>query len=153
MALTIEDGTGVDGSDSFIDVTECDQFSTDYFGSSLSHSAQDKEAALRRAFVILSAMNWKIDLWPTFEGTIPVAVKNAQAALARVEVQDPGTLSPVYDRSNAKVLTAVEGIQWTAKAGPSTVDAARPVVTMAQDFLKAAGLLQSTGPVKWLDRS
>jgi hypothetical protein len=152
MALTIEDGTGIDGADSFIDVTACAQFATDYFGSNLGHSTADKEAALRRAFVILSVQPWKAGLWPLFGGTIPAAVKNAQAAIARVEVQNPGTLSPVYDRSKAKVLTSVGNIGWTPKAGPSTVEAARPVVTMAMDFLKAADLLELTGGVAFLER-
>lgn len=148
MTLTIEDSTGVDGADSFATVAEYEAFVLDYFGETVTGD----EPALRRAFVILSTQPWKVDLWPTFGGTIPAAVKNAQAAIARVEATNPGTLSPVYDRSQAKVLTAVGSIQWTPKAGPDTIEAARPAVTMAMDFLKAAGLLQSGGAVGWLER-
>lgn len=148
MTLTIEDGTGIDGADSFATVAEYEAFVLDYFGDTVTGD----EPALRRAFVILSTQPWGVDLWPTFGGTIPAAVKKAQAAIARVEAANPGTLSPVYDRSQAKVLTAVGSIQWTPKAGPDTIEAARPAVTMAMDFLKAADLLQSGGAVGWLER-
>lgn len=154
MTLTIENGTGVAGADSFETVAECSAFAVAYWGHALTGNETDKEAALRRAFVLMSAMAWKPDLWPTFGGTIPDAVKHAQAAIARVEFQSPGSLSPVYDKSNAKTLIAVGSLQWAPKAGPNTVEAARPVVTMAMDFLKAAGLLQeSTGGVTWLNRA
>jgi hypothetical protein len=154
MTLTIENGTGVAGADSFETVAECEAFAVAYWGHSLTGSPQSKEAALRRAFVLMSALPWKPDLWPTFGGTIPQAVKNAQSAFARVEFQSPGSLSPVYDKSQAKTLTAVGSLQWTPKAGPNTVEAARPVVTMAHDFLKAAGLLQDDqGGVTWLNRA
>jgi hypothetical protein len=154
MPLIIEDGTGVTGADSFETVADCSAFAVAYWGQSLNGNTADKEAALRRAFVLLSVMPWKSDLWPTFGGAIPQAVKNAQSALARVEFQSPGSLSPVYDKSQAKTLTAVGSLQWTPKAGPSTVEAARPVVTMAADFLKAAGLLQvGLGGVTWFDRA
>lgn len=154
MALIIEDGTGVPSADSFETVADCSAFAVAYWGQSLNGSPADKEAALRRAFVLMSVLPWKPDLWPTFGGTIPQAVKNAQSAIARVEFQSPGSLSPVFDKSQAKTLTGVGSLQWTAKAGPNTVEAARPVVTMAMDFLKAAGLLQAdTGGVTWLERA
>ena len=154
MALIIEDGTGVAGADSFETVDACSEWAVDYFGHSLSGSPAQKEAALRRSFVIMSNLNWLDDLWPTFGGSIPDAVKSAQSVIARVEFQSPGTLSPVYNKSSAKTLTAVGSLQWTPKAGPNTIEAARPVVTMAMDFLNAAGLLQeSTGGVTWLYRA
>ena len=154
MTLIIENGSGVAGADSFETVAECEAFAVAYWAHSLTGSPADKEASLRRAFVLMSVLPWKDDLWPTFGGTIPQAVKNAQAAIARVEFQSPGSLSPVYDKSNAKVLTAVGSLQWTPKAGPNTVEAARQVVTMAMDFLKAAGLLQDdVGGVTWLSRA
>lgn len=154
MALIIEDGTGVEGADSFETVEQCSAFALAYWGHSLTGSPTDKEAALRRAFVLMSVLPWKPDLWPTFGGTIPQAVKNAQSSIARVEFQSPGSLSPVYDKSQAKTLTAVGSLQWTPKAGPNTVEAARPVVTMAMDFLKAAGLLaDDLGGVTWLNRA
>ena len=159
MALTIEDGTGVDGADSFITVTECSDFATAYFGHSLTGSNATKEASLRRAFARMAVLPWAVDgdgdsLWPTFGGTIPQAVKNAQAVFARVEFQNEGALAPVVDQANAKVLSAVGSIQWTVKPGPTTVEAARKTVLMAEDFLNAAGLLQKDlGGVAFLERA
>ena len=159
MTLTIEDGTGVAGADSFVTVAECEAFAAAYFGHSLTGSPADKEAALRRAFVVMSGLPWKSGVWPTFCGTIPDAVKNAQHVIARVEFQSPGSLSPVFDKSKAKTLTQVGSIQWTPKGGANTFEAARPIVAMAMDFLNAArgecwegGLLEKSGGVQWLLR-
>lgn len=150
MTLIIENGTGVAGADSFVTLAEYEAFVLAYFFEPVT----ENEAALRRAFVLMSVLPWKHGLWVTFGGTIPQAVKNAQNVFARVEAQNPGALSPVFDKSHAKTLTAVGSLQWTPKAGPNTVEAARPVVTMAMDFLKAAGLLQDdTGGVTWLARA
>lgn len=155
MALTIEDGSGVSGADSFATVAEYEAFVLDYFGETVTGD----EAALRRAFVVMSGLPWKSGVWPTFCETIPAAVKNAQAAIARVEAASPGTLSPVFDKSKAKTLTAVGPIQWTPKAGPNTVEAARPAVTMALDLLKTVRgecwegePLEKSGGVQWLLR-
>ena len=140
MTLSLEDGSGVDGADSFIDVDGCNGLATDYYGHSLTHSAADKEAALRRAFVYMGALDWKADanglsLWPTFGGTIPHPVKIAQMALARLEVSNVGALAPDVTLSGKKVLTGVKGITWQVQGGPNTVEAARPVVTFAMDLL------------------
>lgn len=155
MTLTIEDGTGVAGADSFVTAAEYEAFATAYFGE----AATADEAALRRAFVVMSGLPWKTGVWPTFCGSIPANVKNAQHVIARVEFQSPGSLSPVFDKSKAKTLTAVGPIQWTPKAGPNTVEAARPAVTMALDFLKTVRgecwegePLEKSGGVTWLMR-
>lgn len=136
MALTIEDGSGVTGADSFETVAECTASSVVIFGASLSGSDAMKESALRRAFIFMGALNWLPDLWPTFGGTIPDAVKTAQMVLAREEFKTAGTLSPSVTQSGKKVLTGVGDLSWRVLAGPNTVDAARPVVTMAMDLLK-----------------
>ena len=156
MTLTIENGTGVPGADSFVTVAEYEAFVLAYFGETVAGD----EGALRRSFVVMSNMPWNGDLWPTFCDEIPDAVKNAQMAIARVEDQSPGSLSPVFNKSQGKVLTAVGPIQWTPRAAPNTIEAARPVVTMALDFLKSArgecwagGLLEDSGGVTWLKRA
>jgi hypothetical protein len=136
MPLIIEDGTGVAGADSFETVAECEAFALAYFGASLTGSPASKEAALRRAFVFMSGLRWKADLWPTFEGSIPQAIKNGQSVFARVEFQTSGFLSPNVNLSQAKVLTKVGSLGWTAKDGDNTVEAARPVVTMGLDFIR-----------------
>ena len=155
MTLTIEDGTGVAGADSFVTVAEYEAFVLAYF----SETVFADEGALRRAFVVMSGLPWKPGVWPTFCETIPAEVKNAQAAIARVEAANPGSLSPVFDKSKAKTLTQVGSIQWTPKGGANTFEAARPIVAMAMDFLNAArgecwegGLLEKSGGVQWLLR-
>lgn len=135
-ALIIENGTGVPNADSFITATTCSEIATAYFGSSLTHSPADKDAALRRAWVFMSALDWQPDLWPTFGGTIPQAVKTAQCVLARLEVTTPGFLSPNVALQGRKVLNKVGELGWDVRHGPDTVAAARPVVTMAFDLLK-----------------
>lgn len=135
MALIIENGTGVPNADSFITVAECSAHAVAYFGQSLNGNNADKEAALRRAFVYMSALQWKPDLWPTFGGTIPEAVKLAQSVFARAEFQKVNALSPTVALQGRKVLNKVDAIGWDVQHGPNTIDAARPVVTMAMDFL------------------
>lgn len=111
MALTLEDGTGVDGADSYVTVAECVAYATAYYGHSLTGSNADKEAALRRAYAYMMGLTWKADTYPLFGGTIPQAVKNAQHELARAEFQSVGVLSPsaslrdaVVDREKVDVI-------------------------------------------------
>lgn len=135
MALIIENGTGVTGADSFITVVETNADEVAYFGTALAGNNADKEASLRRAFVYMRALDWKPDLWPTFGGTIPEAVKLAQSVLARAEFQKPNALSPTVALQGRKVLNKVDAIGWDVQHGPNTIEAARPIVTMAMDFL------------------
>jgi len=135
MTLTVEDGTGVTGADSFNTVDQCSAHAVAYFGQSLNGNTADKEAALRRAWVYMAALQWQADLWPTFGGTIPEAVKIAQSVLARAEFKAVGALSPQVTVSGKKVLNKVGSIGWDVQSGPNTVEAARPVVTMATDLL------------------
>lgn len=136
MALTIEDGTGVAGADSFETVAECTAFSEAYFGQSLTGSEAMKEASLRRAFYYMQALRWKSGLWPTFGGSIPDAVKHAQTLFARAEHQSIGVLSPQVTAGGQKVLTGVDSLKWQVIGDDPSVEAARPIVTSAFDFLR-----------------
>lgn len=136
MPLTIENGSGVSGADSFATVAEFDAFALDYFGEDLAGTDAAKEAALRRAFVFMSGLRWLDDTWATFGGTIPAAVKLGQAAFARAEMTAAGALSPTIDLSQSKVLTKVGSLGWTPTGGDVTVEGSRPVVTMGYDFLR-----------------
>ena len=136
MALTLEDGSGVSGADSFATVAEFDAFAMDYFGEALTDTDAAKEAALRRAFVFMSGLRWRADTWATFGGTIPAAVKNGQMVFARVELTTAGALSPTIDLSQSKALTKVGSLGWTPTGGDVTVEGSRPVVTMGYDFLR-----------------
>lgn len=83
----------------------------------------------------MSALDWNSELWPTFEGEIPDAVKVAQSVFARAEINAPNFLSPSEAISGRKVLSKVDVIEWDVQSAPATVQAMRPVVTMAFDLL------------------
>ena len=56
MALTVEDGTGLVGADSYVSVADCETY-CDARGLTFSGAATaDKEAALRRATASIDAM-------------------------------------------------------------------------------------------------
>lgn len=135
MALIIENGTGVTGADSFVTVAQFDSYGVDYFGATLAGTNTEKEAALRRSFAYMRGLDWLPDLWPTFGGAIPDVVKIAQSILARTELQKVNALSPTVALQGRKVLNKVDAIGWDVQHGPNTVESARPVVTMAMDFL------------------
>lgn len=114
MVLTVEDGTGVVGADSY--VTRAYYIS--YVNDVYSETATDDEttdAAARRAFNYLNGLKWHgvkthgrsgqsgaipRDGLTDYDGNevgsteVPVEVMAAQCELMRVEVANPGTLSP-----------------------------------------------------------
>lgn len=140
MALTIEDGTGVDGADSFNTAAQSAAHEVAYFGASTITETPAGEAALRRAWVVMSALSWNADIWPTFGGTIPDAVKVAQAVFARAEFGSVNALSPTVSAAGADAVIEVKGIKFQPNAIGITPEKAaeysRPVVTMAFDLLK-----------------
>jgi hypothetical protein len=151
MPLIIENGTGVSGADSFVTVAECEAFALAWFGASLAGSPASKEAALRRAFGYMRSLQWcDSEAFPTFGGTIPEAVKDAQHIFARAEFQAVNALQPSVTRGQQKVLNRVGSIGWQV-TGTAGVDAQRQTVTMAMDRLK--GLLCGNGSVTFLDRA
>ena len=89
--LIIETGAGVADADTFIDAMEFDAITVEVFGGPMKG---DKDAALRRAWLYMASLDWKASQWPAFGGAVPDAIKRAQAMLARIEVQFPGTLEP-----------------------------------------------------------
>jgi hypothetical protein len=136
MSLTIENGTGVAGADSYITATECTAFAAGLFRTPLAGSDAHKEVALRRAWVYMAALDWKPETYPLFGGTIPTAVKQAQMLFARAEFISEGALSPTVTLSGKKILTQMGEIGWTPQSSRNTVEAARPIVTMAMDLLR-----------------
>jgi hypothetical protein len=111
MALTIEDGEGVAGADSFITRAEFADIEVDYFGAALVSTDPMREAAIRRAWLYLKSLKWR-DEFPTFDGDIPDDVKTAQGILARYEVATPGGLAPSVVPGQQKVLNRVGEIGW-----------------------------------------
>jgi hypothetical protein len=151
MALTIENGTGIAGADSFVTLVEYADTQTDLFGAALDGTDVLKEAALRRAFLYLKSLTWKADYpFPTLGGTIPADVKSAQAILARYEEATPGGLQPTVVPGQQKVLTRVGELSWTVM-GQTGADAQRAVVMMAADLLKP--FVNDTGNTRFLARA
>lgn len=151
MALTIENGTGVTGADSFTTLAEYETAQVDMFGAALDGTDPVKEAALRRAWVYLKSLSWKEAFpFPTLGGTIPADIKTAQSILARAEQATPGGLQPTVIPGQQKVLSKVGEIGWTV-TGQAGVDAQRAVVTMATDMLKP--YINDTGATSFLLRA
>lgn len=150
MALTIENGTGVAGADSFITLTEYDDIHTAIFAHDEHGSTAQKEAALRRAWYYMKSLSWKSDYpFPTLGGAIPADVKTAQAILAHYELDNLNGLSPTVVPGQQKILTRVGEIGWTA-TGQTGANAQRASVLMADDLLKP--YLTGTGVTGFLNR-
>ena len=151
MALTIENGTGVSGADSFITTAELDTICTDYFNHTETGSAAMKEAACRRAFLYMRSLNWKSDYpWPTLGGTIPADIKTAQGILAHYEKANENGLAPSVVMGQQKVLNRVGEIGWQV-TGQGGIEAQRAQVLMAMDLL--ADYINDTGNTKFLLRA
>lgn len=147
MALTIEDGSGVDGADSFATGAEYVADLSDLFGETVTAD----EPALRRSFVYLKSLSWKEDYpFPALGGTIPADVKQAQSILARHEATTPNGLQPSVVPGQQKVLNRVGDIGWKV-TGSSGSNSQRAVVTMAMDLLKP--YINANGNTKFVSRA
>ena len=155
MALVIEDGTDVTGADSFVTASQAAVSEVSYFGASSITDDAVGEASLRRAWVYMAALDWKADTYPLFGGTIPDAVKVAQAVFARAEFRSLGFLSPSEALSGRKTINKVDAIGWDVQSAPATIEAMRPVVTMGFDLLNPylAKNLAQGGRTTFLDRA
>ena len=136
MAVTIETGAGVTGADSYITAAQFTSLEAALFTLAVTGTDAAKEVGLRRAWVYLRALDWNASTFPLFLGTIPDVVKQAQMVLARAEIESEGTLSPDVTLSGKKVLTTVGDLSWTLQSAPNTVEASRPVISMAMDLLR-----------------
>ena len=136
MAVTIENGTGVTGADSFITASEFDAISLAYLGHSETGSTASKEAALRRAFLFMRSLTWREEYpWPTMGGTIPADIKTAQGIFGHYEAKTPNSLAPTVVAGSQKVLNKVGELGWQVM-GQTGVEAQRASVLMAIDLLK-----------------
>jgi hypothetical protein len=139
MPLTIENGTGVTGADSYVTVAECEAYAVAYYGAPLTGSPVKKEAALRRAYAYMMGLPWKQSAdYPLFGGTIPDAVKNAQHEFARAEFQSVGILSPQGSLRDSVVnMEKVDVIQVgydTARLQPG-MDALQTIVSAGMRWI------------------
>jgi hypothetical protein len=150
MAVTIETGAGVAGADSYITAAEFRTLESALFTLVVTGTDAAREVGLRRAWVYLRALDWNASTFPLFGGTIPDVVKQAQMVLARAEIASEGTLSPDVTLSGKKVLTSVGDLGWTLQSTPNTVQASRPVISMAMDLLRP---YLTSGSTTFLERA
>lgn len=136
MALTLEDGTSVADAQSFGTLAEFKTFVEGFFGSAPTGSDALLEASLWRSFAYMGGLDWKSGLWPTFGGSIPTRIKQAQFCFARAEALSAGILTPQTNLSAQKVLTKAGDLGWTPTTGPAEVEKSRTIVTVGFDFLK-----------------
>lgn len=132
--MIIETGAGVDGADSYIDVSSFDSIALNYHAQAPSGSLEHKEAALRRAFLFMASLNWELD-FPAFDGEIPANVKTAQGLLAFHEAASPNTLQPAVTQAQNRVLVGVGSLSWRSTA-QSGLQAQKAQVTIAMDLLQ-----------------
>lgn len=148
MAITLEDGTGVAGAETYISVADASTFHSDRGNSTWTGTDAVKEQALRRGMAYIEGAyrdRWKgykrygystnMLAWPRTsvldtEGNlicgheeIPLALKHAVAVAALREMVDPGTLAPDDDRGGAirSIRAGSVGIDYAANAPTVTV--------------------------------
>ena len=167
MALIIENGTNVAGAEAYADVTACSAWSVAYYGSAMTGSTADKEAAIRRAVAYLDSLKWKGArthgrdqslAWPRdgvtdCEGLaiasdeIPDELIFAQHTLDRVEFLSPGALSPsvslggVVKREKVDVIE----VEYDTARMQGNAQEMRPIITMAMDKIACLLAVQPGG--------
>lgn len=138
MALTIENGTGVTGADSYVTVAETDAYALAYYGAALDGTEPLEEAAIRRAYAYLMGLPWKSGTYPLFGGAIPQAVKNAQMEFARAEFASAGVLSPSVTLRDSVVNMERVGeisVGYDTSRITASVDAAAPYVSAGMRWI------------------
>jgi len=124
MALIVEDGTGVENANSYVDLAYANAYLNSILNELwMSYTDVEKEAAILRGMMYLEGLNWKGDKadyyycleWPR-EGVIdrnhylipsdeiPEKVKKALCELAVREAENPGCTQPDYG-SKEKYIT------------------------------------------------
>lgn len=166
MALIIETGSGVSGAEAYASAAALDAWTVAMFGAASTDTVANKEAAIRRAVRFMDGLAWvgfkalgraqvlawprafvvDIDGWDVASDEVPAEVIEAQHILARAEIATPGILAPTVTLADRKTLTGLDSLTWTPMAAPATVEASRPVVTMAMDRLR--GLVESSASVR-----
>lgn len=165
MALVVEDGTGKADAESYVSVEDCTSYATARDITDWLNTANDQEAALRRATAFLDkSFVWKgyktwgraqALAWPRVEvldeednevlGTeIPVEVIQATCELAAYEAANPGGLNPTVTPSTFVTRERVGEIEVNYAAPGGAVDSARPVLLGVRDLV--AGLLAQGQP-------
>jgi hypothetical protein len=138
MALIIEDGTGVSSADSYATRAGYITFADDYYGETVADE-DASDAPLRRAYAYMRSLPWKTSAdYPTFDGTIPQAVKNAQIEFARAEAASVGVLSPqgsLRDSAINKEKVDVIEVGYDTSRLPAGVEAAEVFVSAGMRWI------------------
>ncbi|MGI3168401.1 DnaT-like ssDNA-binding protein [Pseudooceanicola sp. C21-150M6] len=169
MAVTVEDGSNVAGSNAYTNEAAYIAWASLTFDETVTTS-DALSAAIVRACQRLDSLPWKG--WRTYgraqamafprsemtdgegneisEDEIPAEVIEAQHYMTRAELASPGSLSPSITRQGQKVLNKVGDLGWEVTGAPNTIDSYRPVMTAVDDLL--AGLLIGGGATTLLLR-
>lgn len=156
MALIIEDGTIVDGANSFATAAELVIYADDY-GLSIPVATADQERLLRRAALQMQALSWKGEIvsaaqslsWPRMNAyiapanAIPNAVKQGQMALAAEIYEDDQT--PATSEKGPIVSETVGPLSTTYGAAQSWQ--LRPAATR-QSYANFGPYLQAANQVR-----
>ena len=151
MALIIEDGTIVDGANSFATAAELVIYADDY-GLSIPATTAEQERLLRRAALQMQALSWKGEIvsaaqslsWPRSGWSgIPPAIKNGQMALAAEIYEDDQT--PAEDARGPVVSETVGPLSTTYGAAQSWQ--LRPAATK-QSYANFGPYLQAANQVR-----
>jgi hypothetical protein len=167
MALTVEDGTGLAGAESYISVADADTYHSVRGQATWTGADGLKEEALRRATLFIDArygprfsgvryrgrdqaLMWPragaedIEGWGIDHDEVPLEIARATAEAALRELVEPGFLSPDVTISSAgQVIEKTVGPLTLKFAEGTATDRTRPLVQIIDDIL--APLLRGLG--------
>lgn len=157
MALTIEDGTGVAGADSYATAAELAAYATRY-GLTVPATVADQEVLLRRAAAAMDSLNWRGTrthraqqalAWPRLgivahgevigSTVIPGQIKAGQMVLAaEIHADD---LAPPDDKKGAVLREKVDTleVEYAEVRRLSRAVTERPSITHFAEYLQSRG--------------
>ena len=143
MALTVEDGTGITGANTYVSLADCATYHTNLGNTTWTGSDAAKTSAIYRAMAWLENQpfkGYKYDYdqaleWPRSgvvdrngyavgEDEIPPQIVNALCEAVLVELVSPGALRPELERGGQVIEESISGAVTTkyASGAPATTD-------------------------------
>lgn len=162
MSLTVEDGTGLAGADSFVSVDDADAYHAGRRTEWHTYSLDEREAALRRASAWLTyhvpwkglpargrgqALSWPrtgvtdANDYAVSESEVPAEVITATMELAIREIAEPGMLVPDFTSSERVVMEQIGPLRTEYATGTGSGWDSQPTVPAVQALI--AGLVRS----------
>lgn len=157
MTLTVEDGTGLENADAFVDVDYVDAYHAALGNTAWSSGTTDtKEQAIRRATLYLSeSYNWKgypvrfrqqALAWPrTYvedrygfgidSDVVPTEVKKATAEVALRELTTPNAMMPDFTPSAQVKRERVGPLEVEYSLVRSDAEGVRPILLIVRDLI------------------